>query len=354
MFNNFSEDFSIRKLQALNIYWFEFYGVAQRMNESEFHIKSILSSQNIPYQTEGDTEKRIKNISSITSARSDDLSFCSYEGDRAIDLISQSKAGVILCKKSLRGLVHPRQGAQLIFLDKPRYVFVNLANKIFAKQKRMVGISPSAIISKTATIGDRCYIGEYTVIGDNCKIGNDVTIYDKVTLVKDCTVGDRCVIHSGVILGDDGFAFERDERELHRFPHFGRVLIGDDVEICANSHIAKGSLSDTTISDGTKIDALVHISHNVFVGKNCEITAGAVIGGSAEIGNSTWIGLNATLKDQIKVGNNVIVASGASVIHDVSDNDIVAGVPAKSIKNKINEVSDKLFLMAGQGPDKKK
>jgi len=319
---------------------------------SEYDIKSMLSNLNIDYEIEGDIGKKIKNISSIKNAKPDDLSFCYYEGDKAVDLIAKSKAGVILCKKSLRGLVHPRQGVQLIFLDKPRYVFVNLANKISVKQK-LVGISPSAVISKTARIGDRCYIGEYTVIGDNCEIGSDTIIYDKVTLVKDCSVGDRCVIHSGVTLGDDGFAFERDENNLYRFPHFGQVLIGNDVEICANSHIAKGSLSDTVISDGTKIDALVHISHNVFVGKNCEITAGAVIGGSAEIGNSTWIGLNSTVKDQIKIGNNVIVASGASVIHDVSDHDIVAGVPAKSIKNKINEVSDKLFLMAGQNSDKK-
>ena len=328
--------------------------MAQEINQLlEFNVRDMLSSINLDYEIEGNNDKMIKNINSITNAKSDDLSFCFYEGNKAIDLILQSKAGVILCKKSLRGLVHPRQGAQLIFLNNPRYVFVNLANKMFEKQKRITGISPTAIVSKTAIIGVRCYIGEYTVIGDGCKIGTDTIIHDKVTLVKDCIIGDRCVIHSGVTLGDDGFAYERDEKGLHKFPHFGKVVIGNDVEICANSHIAKGSLSDTVIGNGTKIDSLVHISHNVSVGKNCEITAGAVIGGSAEVGDSAWIGLNATIKDHAKVGNNVIVASGASVIHDVPNHDIVAGVPAKSIKNKVSANSDELFLMAGQQSDKK-
>ncbi|MGI0088646.1 MAG: DapH/DapD/GlmU-related protein [Nitrosotalea sp.] len=318
----------------------------------ELDIISILSTMDLYYEVEGNKEKRVKGVSSIVDAISDDLSFCSCEGDKAIELISQSNAGVILCKKSLRGLVHPRQGDQLIFLDNPRLVFVNLANKLFANRER-VGISPKAVISKTAKIGDRCYIGDYTVIGENCKIGNDTVIYDKVTLVENCVLGDRCVIHSGVTLGDEGFAFERDEGGLYRFPHFGSLVIGDDVEICANSHIARGSLSDTIIGNGTKIDSLVHISHNVVLGKNCEITAGAVIGGSARVGDSTWIGLNATLKDHIIVGDNVIVASGASVIHDVPSQDVVAGVPAKSIRHKINAASDTLFLMAGQRSDRK-
>lgn len=313
----------------------------------EVDIQSTLSSMNISYKIDGNERKTVKGISSILNASSDELSFCYCDGKEALDLISQSNAGVILCKKSLYGLVHPRQGAQLIFLDNPRLVLVKMANKIFVK-KRMIGISPKAMISKTAKIGDRCYIGDYTVIGENCIIGNDTVIYDKVTLVENSILGDRCNIHSGVTLGDEGFAFERDEKGLHRFPHFGRLVIGSDVEICANSHIARGSLSDTIVGDGTKIDSLVHISHNVVLGKNCEITAGAVIGGSSKVGDSTWIGLNATLKDHIVVGNNAIVASGASVIHDVSDQDIVAGVPAKSIKHKINAASDMLFLMAGQ------
>ncbi|HXT83662.1 MAG TPA: hypothetical protein VN704_04935, partial [Verrucomicrobiae bacterium] len=113
-----------------------------------------------------------------------------------------------------------------------------------------------------------------------------------------------------------------------------------------NCSISRGSMINTKIGKGTKIDALVHIAHNVKIGMNCELTAGTIIGGSTIIGNSTWTGLNSTLKDNIKIGNNVIIAAGAMVINDIQDQDIVAGVPAKSIKSKTNTKLG--FLMAGQ------
>jgi UDP-3-O-[3-hydroxymyristoyl] glucosamine N-acyltransferase len=148
-------------------------------------------------------------------------------------------------------------------------------------------------------------------------------------------------------MGADGFAFERHPTgELERFPHLGGVKLGNNVEVCANTNIARGSLSDTIIGDGTKIDAMVQIAHNVVIGTNSEVTTGTIIGGSTIIGNMCWTGLNSTLKDNIKVGNNVLIAAGAVVIHDVQDGDIVAGVPAKSIKEKVS--SDLLFLMSGQ------
>jgi UDP-3-O-[3-hydroxymyristoyl] glucosamine N-acyltransferase len=312
-----------------------------------WNIESLLSDLRVEYQTNGPTQSKIiSGVASIKEATEDELSFCYHEGEKGASLISQSKAGVILCKKALEGLIQQKPGSQIFYLDNPRLVFVQIMKQIYNK-KRNVGISSNAVISKGAKIGFDCYIGDYSVIGENCKIGSNTIISERVSLVQNCSIGDGCIIQPGVTIGADGFAFERYQNgELERFPHIKGVKIGNYVEICANSSIARGSLSDTMIGDGTKIDALVHIAHNVVTGKNCELTAGTIIGGSTTLGDMCWTGLNSTLKDNIKVGNNALIAAGAAVIHDVQDEDIVAGVPAKSIKDKVT--SDLLFLMSGQ------
>jgi UDP-3-O-[3-hydroxymyristoyl] glucosamine N-acyltransferase len=311
----------------------------------EWEIESLLSALDVDYKSEG-TLKKIKGVSSINEASEDELSFCYYEGEKGASLLSMSNAGVILCKKSMEGAVHPKvETQQFVFMDNPRLVFVEIARKIYEK-KNVVGISEHAVVSEKAMIGSNCYIGDHVVIGDNCRIGDNTIIYDRVSL-QNCNIGDNCVIQPGVTIGADGFAFERrPSGELVRFPHIRGVKIGNNVEICANTNIARGSLSDTVIGDGTKIDAMVQIAHNVVIGKSCEITTGTIIGGSTKIGDMSWTGLNSTLKDNIKIGSNVLVAAGAVVIHDVQDQDVVAGVPAKSIKDKVK--TDLLFLMAGQ------
>jgi UDP-3-O-[3-hydroxymyristoyl] glucosamine N-acyltransferase len=158
------------------------------------------------------------------------------------------------------------------------------------------------------------------------------------------------VIQLGTVIGADGFAYERDNQtlDLETFPHITGVTIGYNVHISSNCSIARGSLADTVIGNGTKLDALVHIAHNVEIGRNCELTAGTIIGGSTIIGDVCWLGLNCTLKNKIRIGNKVIVGCGAAVIHDIPDEDIVGGVPAKSIKDKITSNTKQLFLMAGQ------
>lgn len=311
----------------------------------ELDVESILSNLGVNYGSQG-TKRKVKGISSVKEATKDELSFCWYEGEKGISLISNSKAGVLLCKKSMEKIIRPKEGTQFFFLDNPRLVFVKIMNHILNKNK-IVGISTRAAISDTAKIGSGCCIGDFAIIGENCEVGDNTIIGQGARLLQNCFIGNNCIIQPGVTIGADGFAFERHATgELERFPHVKGVKIGNNVEICANSSIARGSLSDTLIGEGSKIDALVHIAHNVVIGKSCELTAGTIIGGSTSLGDMCWTGLNSTLKDNIKVGNNVIVGAGAAVIHDVIDGDVVAGVPAKSIKDKVK--SDMLFLMAGQ------
>ena len=312
---------------------------------SDWDVVSVLSNLGINFELEG-SKIRVQGIGSIDEATESDLAFCKYVDQKGLSYISRSKAGVILCKKEMQGLVHPNSKQLFVFTDNPRLTFIRLTREM-THQQQLVGISPRAVISEKSKIGSGCYIGDYAVIGDNCTVGNNSIIYDRVSLVQNCIIGSNCVIQSGASLGSDGFAFERyEDGKLEKFPHTGNVRLGNNVEIYANCSIARGSLSDTSIGDGTKLDALVHIAHNVIVGKNCELTAGTIIGGSTSVGDTSWTGLNSTLKNGIKVGRSVIVASGASVIHDVPDGDIVAGVPARSIKHKVN--TDDVFLMAGQ------
>lgn len=320
-----------------------------------YSVVDLLSERGFEYSIEGDVDNKIRDVASLHEAANADLTFCSMDVDQARSVLGESSAGVILCKKQLKGFIGPKKGTQLIFLDNPRLAFVMIANAlknaVEEKQKRnRAFISPSAIIASSSRIGNNCKIGSNVVVGENCVVGDNCEIHDRVTLAQNCRLGKNCVIQSGVTLGEDGFAHERHENSrLEKFPHFKGVVIGDNVEICANANIARGSLTDTVIGEGTKIDALVHVAHNASVGKNCMLTAGTIIGGSAVIGDSCWTGLNCTVKDHARVGNNVIVGAGACVIHDVPDGDIVAGVPAKSIRHKVT-ASD-LFLMAGQKKD---
>lgn len=315
----------------------------------ELGVKAISSLIEISNIVPNHTTKVINGVASIDRANENDLSFCSDAGHDAIERIMNSKAGVILCDSSLNGCVFPKieTNQSFIFTKTPRLAFIQILKHINGEET-LKGISESAVISKTAELGSNCYIGNYTTIGDNCQIGDNTTIYDRVSILENTKIGKNCIIQSGVTIGADGFAFERHETslKLERFPHIGGVLIGDNVEISTNCSIARGTLSTTTIGNGTKLDSMVHVAHNVKIGENCVLTAGTIIGGGTTLGDACWTGLNSTLKHKIKIGNKAIVGCGATVIGDVRDEDVVAGVPAKSIKHKVT--SNHLFLMAGQ------
>jgi UDP-3-O-[3-hydroxymyristoyl] glucosamine N-acyltransferase len=309
------------------------------------NIESILSRIGISYTLEGIANK-FAGVSSLEEATENDLSFCSSKGQDAVLSISKSNAALILCSSDLRADIHAKPSQGLIFVDNPRLAFIRAVNHMQNEAIERI-ISPHALISKTAKIGSNCYIGDFTVIGDNCYIGDNTIIYDRVSLVRNCKIGRNCTIQSGVTMGFDGFAYERlPNGELEKFPHLKGVVIGDNVDILSNCLVARGSLSDTVIGDGTKLDASVYVAHNVKIGRNCLLTGGARIGGTTKIGDQCWIGLNCTIKQKVRIENNAIVGAGAVVLHDVANGDIVAGVPARSIKDKVT--TDKVFMMAGQ------
>lgn len=172
------------------------------------------------------------------------------------------------------------------------------------------------------------------IVCSNPKLTLAECVNDLFDMVPKCKIhkGKNVKIGENCSIGNDGFGFvKRENGELLKFPHFGDIIIEEDVEIANNVCIDRGSLSNTIIRKGAKIDNLVHIAHNVEIGENTMVIAGSVICGSVKIGNNCWIAPNASLKDWIKVGNNVVVGLGAVVINDVDDNDTVIGNPAKKL-----------------------
>ncbi len=136
-------------------------------------------------------------------------------------------------------------------------------------------------------------------------------------------------IGSGCIIGEDGFAYDWIDGQFKRFPHLGRVIIGNRVEIEANTHVARGSLKDTVIRDGVKIDANCHVAHNTYVGEDTLITAGVILGGSSRIGKRCWIGLGAVIRDGVTIGDDVCVGMGSVVVKDIPSGVTVMGNPAR-------------------------
>lgn len=221
-----------------------------------------------------------------------------------------------------------------IFTDDPHSVFFSLLTKFFCKQQdNKSNISSNSVvetdkIGENVRIGHYCYIGKDVIIEDNVEIKNNVTIEGRVK------IGNNTVIYSGAVIGMDGYGYYDDINNNHiRVPHLGGVIIGANVEIGSNTCIAKGCLGDTIIEDDVKIDNLCHIAHNVVIGKRSKIIALTMIAGSSIIGEDVWVAPCSSVKNQVKVGSNSLIGMGAVVTKDVESNVIVAGVPAKVLKN---------------------
>ena len=280
----------------------------------------------------GERKRRFDNVCSLQNGNPGSLSFCSTKGSKAVPLLEESKAGVILCCDDVKPSIQNEK--TLILVENPRLWFIRCANYFFPT-KQSSGIHPSAIIGKNCLIDGDVFVGPYSVIGNNVTVQSETIISSHVQIHDDIKIGKGVKIKSGCVIGSEGFGYEKNEvGEYERFPHLGSVVIEDRVEIGANTCIDRGALSNTIIGEGTKIDNLVHIAHNVEIGRNCAIVCLSCIAGSVKIGDGAWIAPLAVIRNGIQIGAGAIVGMGAVVTKDVEPYDVVAGVPAKSIKEK--------------------
>jgi len=196
---------------------------------------------------------------------------------------------------------------------------------ITAKLGKNIYIGPMAVIEDEAVIADGAYIDAQCFVGVKAKIGRDTRLYPGVKVMDNCEIGERCILHAGAVIGSDGYGYASSGGAHKKIPQLGRVIVGSDVEIGANSTLDRAALEATVIEDGTKIDNLVHIAHNVRIGKNCLIIAQSGLAGSASIGDSVIIAGQAAVSDHVNVGNNTVVMGKTAVISDLGPNQIVFG-----------------------------
>ena len=203
-----------------------------------------------------------------------------------------------------------------------------------AKIGKNVTIQAGAVIENGVVIGDDVFIGANVFIGHNSKIGSDCRIYHNVVIYHSTIIGDRSIIHGSVVLGCDGFGFVPGESQHFKIPQTGRVVLGEDVEIGANSVIDRATIGETIIDKMTKIDNLVHVGHNVQIGKACLITAQVGIAGSTKVGDNSQMGGQAGVVPHVEIGPNSIIAAKSGVTKSLTGNQMYGGYPARPIRDQ--------------------
>ncbi|GAC1627021.1 MAG: UDP-3-O-(3-hydroxymyristoyl)glucosamine N-acyltransferase [Candidatus Acidiferrum sp.] len=248
--------------------------------------------------------------------------------------------GITLAGKTVLRNAHPKlafaKAATLLLEGAPIATGVH-ATAIVAPLAHLggdAGIGPYAVIAEDARIGAGTQIGAHCVIGAGCWIGERCRIHPRVTLYPGVRVGNRVEIHSGAVIGADGFGYAQGEGRYWKFPQQGIVEIGDDAEIGANTTIDRGSLEDTRIGEGVKIDNLVHVGHNVQIGAHSAIAAQAGFSGSCTVGKRVVIGGQAGFGEQCELEDGAIIGGQSGVLggKTIRSGQIVWGTPARSLE----------------------
>ncbi|HXS83841.1 MAG TPA: UDP-3-O-(3-hydroxymyristoyl)glucosamine N-acyltransferase, partial [Methylomirabilota bacterium] len=291
----------------------------------------------------GDESIVIRGVAGIREALPGDVTFLAnsrYEG-----YLGETRASAVICDRAPRHAVVP-----LLQVDHP-YLAFQKAVRLFRPElyQPLPGVHPTAVVSPAAKIGEGASIGPLctiepgavigakTVLMAGCYVGVQASVgegslfYPRVVLREECVIGDRCIIHAGAVIGADGFGFAFDAGRYHKVPQVGNVVIGNDVEVGANTTIDRATTDSTRIGDGTKIDNLVQIGHNVIVGRHCIIVAQVGISGSTELEDYVTIGGQSGIIGHVKLGRGVQVGGQSGVTKSLPADSTVFGTPASPL-----------------------
>jgi UDP-3-O-[3-hydroxymyristoyl] glucosamine N-acyltransferase len=291
----------------------------------------------------GDASAEVRALAPLDRATEYDLSFLANA--KYASAYERTRASTVLIAPEFAELA--TTATARIVVSKPHDAMLTVLPKLYTPPRRETGIhatarigrgvtlgdnvtiSPYAVIGDGAAIGDRSWIESHVVIGAGVSLGSDVRLFPSVTLYSGTMLGSRVSVHAGARLGSDGFGYVFRNGIHDKIPHVGRCIIEDDVEIGANSTIDRGSFDDTVIGAGTKIDNLVHIAHNVRVGRLCLIMAQVGIAGSVRVGDGAVLAGQVGLAGHITIGDRARVGAQAGVFGDVPAGETWSGYPAR-------------------------
>jgi len=291
----------------------------------------------------GNGEWRLEGVAGLEGATPGELSFLA--SSRYLPQFLASQAGCVLLPPALADT--PGGPARRIVVDDPQRALQHLLATLHPPPRTEPGVHPSAILGTGVRLGEGVSIGPQVVVGAGCRVGDrvrlgpgvvleegvrvgaDADLGPRVTCGHGVILGARVRVKAGAVIGGTGFGYISDPRGHHRIPHVGGCRIGDDVDVGANVCIDRGSVGETVIGRGTKIDNLVHIAHNVRIGEHCLLMAGVAIAGSARIGNRVVLAGQVGVIGHIAVGDDVRVGAQSGVIRSVEAGMEVSGFPAR-------------------------
>jgi UDP-3-O-[3-hydroxymyristoyl] glucosamine N-acyltransferase len=291
----------------------------------------------------GPSERTIRGVASLEAATDSDLAPLSDR--RYLAALEGSAAGALLVSEALAERV-PDDRARIVVAD-AHAALVPVLEALYPVPEPLPGIHPTAVlghgvrlgedvvvgpyavVEDGASLGDRVQVGAHAVIGRGVPVGDDSVLHPHVVLYAGTVLGRRVEVHAGSRLGVDGFGYASSGAGHRKIPQVGRCVVEDDVEIGANTTIDRGSIGDTRVARGTKIDNLVHLGHNVRIGPHCALAALTGIAGSTRVGAGVLFGGQSGVSGHLDLGDGVRVAAGAAVMRDVPAGEVVAGDPAR-------------------------